>query len=68
MGKKTITEDIINNLINSGWYFRIENMNGNDYITVIKGDKNKSLGLYTEDVWKTIIKLNGAVFYPEDDF
>lgn len=68
MWKKTIIEETINNLINDDWYFRIENSQGHDYITVIKGDKEKSLGRYTEDAWKTIIKLKGAVFYPEDDF
>jgi hypothetical protein len=68
MGKNTITEEAIYNLINDGWYFRIETLHSNDYITVIKGDKEKSLGPYVEGAWKTIVKLKGGVFYPEDDF
>ena len=63
-----ITEEVIKDLIHGGWYFRIDSLQGNDYITVIKGDKNKILGLYTDDAWKIIVNLNGAVFYPEDDF
>jgi hypothetical protein len=62
------SEETIKNLINDNWYFRIENSNDHDYITAFKGEKENSLGIYTEYTWKTIIKLKGAVFYPEDDF
>ena len=55
-------------MIINNWYFRIDSLSDHDYITVIKGGKERSLGLYTEDAWKIIIKLKGGVFYPEDDF
>lgn len=57
LGKNIITEETIINLIDDDWYFRIKNSHGHSYITKRKGDKEQSLGRYTDELWKTITKI-----------
>ena len=56
MGKKSYSEEEIKEFIEDGWSFRIKKSGDRHYITRRKGQAEKSLGPYTEELWDMIIK------------
>jgi len=54
MTKKAITKEEIESLIKDDHYFRRKTVNGHNYITARKGDKEISLGPFSEDIWEYI--------------
>jgi hypothetical protein len=59
MGKNSYSVEEIKVLIRSGWNFRIKKVHGKNYITRRKGQTEKSLGRYDENLWKLIETLTG---------
>ena len=58
MGKKERTSrEEINRFIEDGWNFRVKITSGRSYITRRKGQKERSLGPYTEELWSLIGEL-----------
>lgn len=52
--RKKWTEAEIKAHIDDGWYFRRKRSMGRDYITRRKGQKERSLGPFDEDLWNLI--------------
>ena len=50
------TEAEIKAFIDDGWYFRKKKSMGRDYITRRKGQNERSLGPFDEDLWDLIIR------------
>jgi hypothetical protein len=58
MGKTERTSrEEIKRFIQDGWNFRVKRTSGKSYITRRKGQKERSLGSYTEELWNTIEQL-----------
>ena len=48
------TEAELQALLKDGWYFRVKKSKGRDYITRRKGQTERSLGPFDEDLWNLI--------------
>jgi hypothetical protein len=54
MGKKKLTIDEAKKLIDEGWYIRKKPSKKKLYITLRKGQKERSVGAYSEEIIKTL--------------
>jgi hypothetical protein len=57
MGKTSYSEKELKEFIGDGWRFRVKKSKDRHYITRRKGQAEKSLGPYAEELWDMIIKL-----------